>query len=417
MGPTLIFDKSFLQSVKIDESVFLQQFFLTNITPLFYVETLGDLDLVVHKGGRPITDIISELAAKIPSTGIFPNIHHMRLLVGNLYGIPVEMDGRSIREGGVEKIDPDGNIGIHYGQSEEENALRRWNNKEYSEVERLFSKSWRIALSNYSFDRVLGIVKNIVPIGSDLATYESVLAFVVEFIKNTPKELLLYLICEFMSLPNKVYQKSLNTWTTSGISDINSYAPYAAFVLKVELFFYICQIKGLEAKDRPSHKIDLAYLFYLPFCNVFISSDKLHIRIAHLFLRDDQMFMGGDVAKKGLNTLDLYYSQYLDEIAEKGFMGFASTPPKDVDNSISDIWDNIFPNWRTTNSNGDKEIDPEEEAKMVEQLRRVQNESKEVRRSTPMDDVHHVISVHKVRVQKGKYRILPKGIENKVDDE
>ncbi len=45
MGPILIFDKSALQSFGIDESVWLDNYFLTNITPLFYVETLADLSL------------------------------------------------------------------------------------------------------------------------------------------------------------------------------------------------------------------------------------------------------------------------------------------------------------------------------------------------------------------------------------
>ena len=43
MGPITLFDKSFLQSLKIDESVWFDHFFLTNVCPLFYGETLGGL--------------------------------------------------------------------------------------------------------------------------------------------------------------------------------------------------------------------------------------------------------------------------------------------------------------------------------------------------------------------------------------
>ena len=32
--------------------------------------------------------------------------------------------------------------------------------------------------------------------------------------------------------------------------------------------------------------MDIAYLYYLPFCMVFVSSDKLHERVVPLFLRD-----------------------------------------------------------------------------------------------------------------------------------
>ena len=39
-GPMLIFDKSFLQALSLDESAWLDNFFLNNITPLFFTETL-----------------------------------------------------------------------------------------------------------------------------------------------------------------------------------------------------------------------------------------------------------------------------------------------------------------------------------------------------------------------------------------
>jgi hypothetical protein len=46
-----IFDKSFLESLNPDEAVWFDNFFLTSITPLFFVETLADLEKQVH-GGR-----------------------------------------------------------------------------------------------------------------------------------------------------------------------------------------------------------------------------------------------------------------------------------------------------------------------------------------------------------------------------
>ena len=44
LGPILIFDKSTLQSLNVDEAVWLDNFFMTNITPLFFIETLADLE-------------------------------------------------------------------------------------------------------------------------------------------------------------------------------------------------------------------------------------------------------------------------------------------------------------------------------------------------------------------------------------
>jgi hypothetical protein len=43
-GPTTLFDKSVLQSLTIDDSVWFDTFYLPSITPLFFVEVLADLE-------------------------------------------------------------------------------------------------------------------------------------------------------------------------------------------------------------------------------------------------------------------------------------------------------------------------------------------------------------------------------------
>lgn len=46
MGPTVLFDKSALQALSMDESVWFDTFFGVNVVPIFYVETLADKVLV-----------------------------------------------------------------------------------------------------------------------------------------------------------------------------------------------------------------------------------------------------------------------------------------------------------------------------------------------------------------------------------
>ncbi len=49
MGPILIFDKSALESFSKDEAVWLDNFFMTNIAPLFFIEVLADLEKEVRE--------------------------------------------------------------------------------------------------------------------------------------------------------------------------------------------------------------------------------------------------------------------------------------------------------------------------------------------------------------------------------
>jgi len=52
-GLHLIFDKSALQSFSLDETNWLDHFYTTVITPLFYAEVLADLEKEVGKGKAP----------------------------------------------------------------------------------------------------------------------------------------------------------------------------------------------------------------------------------------------------------------------------------------------------------------------------------------------------------------------------
>jgi hypothetical protein len=65
MGPITLFDKSFLQSLSVDEAVLFDNFFLTNIAPIFFAETLADLEKAI-KAGRTPDQEVGLIAVKTP---------------------------------------------------------------------------------------------------------------------------------------------------------------------------------------------------------------------------------------------------------------------------------------------------------------------------------------------------------------
>jgi len=91
MGPITLFDKSFLQSLSVDESVWFDNFFKVNISPLFYIETLADLAKEVSRG-RTAEQIVCEIASKTPEMGGTPNVHSRDLLISNLLGQKIIME-------------------------------------------------------------------------------------------------------------------------------------------------------------------------------------------------------------------------------------------------------------------------------------------------------------------------------------
>src|ERR1700722_3875291 len=118
-GPFLIFDKSALESFNVDEAVWLDNFFKCNITPLFFIETLADLEKQV-KTGRTPEQVVGSLALKTPDLHSVSNLHHWRLLGAELSGLDrIAMDGR-VTLHGAKQVSLDGNKGlmIHHIQEE-----------------------------------------------------------------------------------------------------------------------------------------------------------------------------------------------------------------------------------------------------------------------------------------------------------
>src|ERR1035437_186343 len=78
-GPTLIFDKSSLESLNLDEAVLLDHFYMCNITPLFYIECLADLEKLTRSKSTP-EQLVGSLADRTPDAQAYPNVHHLSIL-------------------------------------------------------------------------------------------------------------------------------------------------------------------------------------------------------------------------------------------------------------------------------------------------------------------------------------------------
>jgi hypothetical protein len=84
-GPLLIFDKSALQLLSVDDSAWLDNFFESVITPLFYVETLADLEKKMRKH-RTAEEEVKLIAARMPEQQAIPAVHHSTLIASELAG-------------------------------------------------------------------------------------------------------------------------------------------------------------------------------------------------------------------------------------------------------------------------------------------------------------------------------------------
>jgi hypothetical protein len=141
IGPIAIFDKSALESLNPDEAVWFDCFYKTNITPLFYVETLADLYKEMRKGRSP-EQVVGSIAYKTPDFGIELNVHHLTLCVYDLLGNRVRMNGFPVVAGFRSVITGD-QRGLVLERAPEMEAFERWQNGDFLDLERQIAKQWR----------------------------------------------------------------------------------------------------------------------------------------------------------------------------------------------------------------------------------------------------------------------------------
>lgn len=345
MGPITLFDKSFLQSLSLDESVWFDHFFSPVVCPLFYVETLADLDKPVRSGRTPEQEV-GIIADKFPEMHGTPNVQHVTACTGELFGHRVPMRGQILLTEG-RPVKAGGQTGIVVEETSESKAFSRWQRREFADIERDQAKGWREMVTNLDLNEMGVRFRKLGIDGKTCKTLGQAKEFAEQIVSSTDKPFdRMQLALLFLNIDPYYYRDILKRWSTTNYQPLNRYAPYVAYVYTVELFFQIALAANLISSERPSNRVDIGYLFYLPFSMAFVSNDKLHQKCAPLFLRNNQQFFWGPELKECLREINEHYGQLSDEEKEKGVMSFASDPPKEGDFLITKIWDSYFPSWK-----------------------------------------------------------------------
>lgn len=155
--PILIFDKSTLESLNLDEAVLLDNFYVSNVTPLFFVECLGDFEKAIKSKSTP-EQLVGSLARRTPASQVHSNVYHTTILKGELsrqLNLARQLE-RPLISGG-KPIQLGDQKGMFYRRGPEKEALHRWANYDFLAVERQFAKDWRKAPSCRSITRRLSV--------------------------------------------------------------------------------------------------------------------------------------------------------------------------------------------------------------------------------------------------------------------
>lgn len=404
-GPLLIFDKSALQGLNVDESLWLDTFYRSNVTPLFFVETLADLEKQVRSGRTP-EDVVGSIARKTPEQQASANVHHFSILLSELSGnLEVDMEHPKPVIGGGQPVMLGDSKGLLFRNPPEEEALTRWQAGEFLQVERNIAKAWRRSLSLTDNSVLYSTFKKMYETYQRPKTLAELKALADAILSIVRQDWILGFGMHLVGVSLEDQAFVMKRWSLSGKPAIRRFAPYFFYVVSVDMFFYLGMAADLISRERPSHKIDLAYLYYLPFCKVFTSSDKLHVNIAPLFMTSDQAFVAGPDLKHDLGKLDAHYGALPEDIRNTGTVSFAKTPPDDSGFLTTRLWDKHLPNWRKERDNP-VELSEAAKAALLDLVKRFTDESTPLDSSTPVPlrDVAALTMQRKVSSRKGKWR-------------
>jgi len=413
--PITLFDKSFLPSLGVDESVWFDNFFRANVCPLFYVETLADLDKV-PKGLTPEQDVRG-IARKFPHNGS-PNLYHGQLALDELMGKPVPMIGQIILPHG--KLAKSGNDVIAVIEpSPEEKAFERWQQNEFLEFEHSYARVWRQAISSLDLEQGAKELKAQGVDNKSCRDLQTAKALAESLFSTTTDTKDFKRVLRLVGVPQEKRNPVIKRWKRSGCLQLNRYAPYTLHVVNVLLFFRIAMAANLIGTSRSSNFVDIAYLFYLPFCQIFVSKDNLHKRIAPLFVRKDQEFVSAEDLKRGLGELNEYYAQFPEEMEKQGVMSLVH-PPDDRSFFVTQLWDRHIPTWRERAA-FTKTMTPEDLDEFNEYIKGfVVKKIRDAEKSPPVavgamsedgGDPGFILRKYRVRVKKGSWRQVPKSLK------
>lgn len=330
MGPTIMLDKSALQSFSKDEMMTLYRYYFLNIPPVLVIEVLADLKKDTRN--RKLSEKeVQKLAAKIVFLNCCINVHYHDLLVSDLFGRSFIMDGRPIMGGGKQVKDSEGQVGIVFDKTAESETIIKWGQGIFSDTEEQLAESWRMSIQAFNIGVFKNETKKIFCSYVKLSNLEDVLAFIDELLQNEKNQAsFLDLILRDIKLDTNKRGIIYDRWLSGKYHNIKTFAPYAYHYLRVQITFYFALMNDLIG-TKSTNRIDLEYLLYLPFTLIFSSADKFHIKMSKLFLNDKQDFVEANHLKMDLNNINSYLRS-LPKFEQKPMYG---SPPPEIPHSFT----------------------------------------------------------------------------------
>jgi hypothetical protein len=279
IGPLLIFDKSFLQMLNPEEVSELSLHFKFVGTPTLTGEIIADLKLEPSERALP-SEVVQALSRKMRKAHGLQPANYRKLALANLYAHEISMTGQVPVDGAAPNVRMiDGGRGLLYDSTPEQMLWDRWANGEFSTDDELTAKTWRNGIDRIDLDGLIAIWKDFSSRNFGSAKNQAELISALEaFLTDSSPAVQREILEMTLDLVKASPQDRRLAHALMNIGEMRSvieFAPFAVSVLRLFLAFSCGLAKGFIG-PRPTNYVDLQYLYYSPFCTVFVSNDKFH---------------------------------------------------------------------------------------------------------------------------------------------
>jgi hypothetical protein len=373
MGPFLLVDKSFIESLSFEEIDILDKHYTVILVPILLREICANL-LKYPDDEKLSKNKVSLISKKAQGFDAKTICHYGNILIADLLGERVPLKPIIPRTGGRECVAPDGSKGIIFDESFEDQLLRRWANGIFKEEDYLVARDH---YNNREYD-LKGSGKQMASEYPRNSKYGSLdeLATHLDYINSVfPNQE--QLVDSFLSITNvdpkdKIAIKT--RWQTGSYSSFGDFAKYAFYCFRLGSVFWVAVTSGLIPTSKHAKAIiDYEYLYYLPFVHAFCSRDNFQRDLSRYFLRTDQDFIWGDDLRSDLQVIKEYKNRMTDSDKRLYEIHFGHYPPPIADSITYDIWSRRMRPWTLKSGNLAIEMPKEVEKGLIAKIETILN--------------------------------------------
>jgi hypothetical protein len=364
MGPILLCDKSAVQGLSSAELNMLRRNYSLMIPPVLLMEILADLRKAnnIETGQAEV----QRLANKLVPACSYMNVGFREVVIGELHGYKMPCDGRPVLRKG-KSVTSGGQTGMILEQSPEDEALLRWQRGSFLAAEKLLATEWRRVSQAIDLEGAQRVLRDHYSRHAKPRSLAEVATLVGELLQSAPpRKLVSWFLTDSEILANK-FEEPLSKIERNSAFKLDVELPYTSRCLRVALIFHFGLAFGLVS-TRSTNRIDLEYLYYLPFCMVFSSGDFLHRDLVQ-FISKDQIFIPRDVFKADLKGLAMWWRSLAakEQEEERHRIG----PPEFEASVTHQVWKKFMkPGYRERTPLKQK-MSPEGEEKMMDHIRKM----------------------------------------------